>query len=183
MSDIVKRQSTELVKYNKEQFLKEFAPRTCMVQLRNITTLEMAVKSDLNQLATLVKQFDRDFVISYLQLWIIDLNEFLNLTNRMTAEQIKDTAELIYQDNFNLNIADVNLVFTNAKKGVYGQLYGSIDGSKLLRWFAEYRNYRAEYYFDNSFREHDIIKKHGYLKGIELLKKQDNKDENISKID
>src|SRR3989304_5154769 len=116
-------------------------------------------------LASLMKQFDREFIINYLKLWIIDLNEFLNLTNRMTPDQIKDTAELIYQDNYNLNIADINLVFTNAKKGVYGQLYGSIDGSKLLRWFSEYRNYRADWYYDNvSSHEHGIIKKHGYLK-------------------
>jgi hypothetical protein len=163
------RERNEIVKYSKEQFLKEFAPRTCMVKLHPVNSIEKAVKSDLNSLAKLTTQFDREFVINYLQLWIIDLNEFLNLTNKMSQEQIKDTAELIYLDNFNLNIADINIVFTNVKKGVYGQLYGSLDGMKLLTWFSEYKSKRLDWYYDNvSIHDHEGIKKHGLLKWKQL---------------
>ncbi len=174
MSDIVKRQSTELVKYTKEQFIKEFAPKVCMVQLHHINSIALAVKSNLNSLAKLTKQFDRGFVIKYLMFWIIDLNEFLNTTKSMSQEQIETTAELLYLDNYNLNIADINIIFTNAKKGMYGQFYGSIDGMKILSWFHEYNFKRADYYYENiSLHEHEGIKKHGALKWFDLNNRKD----------
>lgn len=164
MANIVKRENTELVKYTKEEFIKEFAPKVCMVKLHELNSIALAVKSDLNTLASLNKQFDRKFIINYLKLWIIDLNEFLSLTNPMGKEQIESTAELLYLDNYNLNIADINLVFTNVKKGVYGQLYGSLDGLKILSWFQEYNLKRGDWYYENvSLHEHEMIKKHGHL--------------------
>ncbi len=169
MGELVKRQSTELVKYTKEQFLKEYAPRTCMVKMHNINSIEKAVRSELNSLARLTKQFDREFIVNYLKFWIIDLNEFLNTSKSMSQVQIETTAELIYLDNYNLNISDINIIFTNSKKGVYGQFYGSIDGMKILSWFQEYNLKRAEWYYENiSLHEHEGIKKHGFKKWNEL---------------
>jgi hypothetical protein len=158
MSNLVKKQSAELAIYTKEQFIKEFAPRTCMVKMHSINSIEKAVKSDLNSLASLTKAFDREFIINYLQFWIIDLNEFLNLTNRMSQEQIKDTAELLYLDNYNLNIADINIIFTNAKKGAYGQMFGSLDGMKILSWFQDYNFKRMDIIYDNHIQDTDRIK-------------------------
>lgn len=167
--DVVKKTSTGLVKYSKEEFIKRFAPKKCMVELYKVNTVELAVKSGLKSLAKLSKVFDREFIVNYLQLWIIDLNEFLNLSTRMSPDQIKDTAELLYLANYTLNIADINLIFTNIKSGKYGQLFGSIDGSKILSWFNEYKGKRTEWYFENvSMHEHEGIKKHGWVKWQEL---------------
>lgn len=173
MSNIEKRQSTELVKYSKEQFIKQFAPRKCMVELAHLNSVELAIKSGLNSIAKYSEVYGREFMIGYLQLWIIDLNEFLSLTRRMTDQQIEDTAELIYHDNTSLNLADVNLVFTNAKKGIYGQLYGNLDGSKILNWFTTYSNHRADVFFEKQLHEHQVLKneKSNELHGLEKVLK------------
>jgi hypothetical protein len=171
MNNLVKKQSTGLVKYTKEQFVKEYAPRVCMKTLHLVNTVELAIKSNLSKLSKVSFEYGREFAVYYIQLWLIDLNEFFNLSNAMSADQIADTAELIYQDNYHLNLADINLVFTGAKKGQYGEIYGSLHGSKILKWFADYRAKRMDICFEKELHEHEVLKKHGHKSELHGLEK------------
>lgn len=62
----------------------------------------------------------------------------------MTPEQINECAWLIVSDFNALNIADINLIFTNAKKGRYGELYESLNMAKIISWFDVYKEQRME---------------------------------------
>ena len=65
---------------------------------------------------------------------------------------------MIFQDFYYLKIADLNLVFSNAKKGSYGNLYSSLDGSKIYQWFVTHDQERANAAYREKLKEHDIMK-------------------------
>lgn len=136
--------------------IEKYNPNSAMFELKNITTIDQCVKSGTPNLAILKKDQGEDRVLAMLEIWIVDINSFFNLNNKMTSQQIKQTALMILQDFYFLNIADINLVFTRAKKGKFGELYGSLDGSKIYIWFEKYEIERSEQCYYNNLRQHDI---------------------------
>lgn len=76
-------------------------------------------------------------------LWIDDLQSFLNISAKMNRFQIIETCSMILEDFYALNLADVRLVMTRAKKGQYGALYGRLDGQIVYQWFAKYFDERC----------------------------------------
>ena len=76
----------------------------------------------------------------------------------MNPNQIKQTAIMILDEYYYLNLADINLVFTRAKKGQYGNLYESLDGMKIFNWFDQYDIERSQNAYEVKLREHDNVK-------------------------
>ncbi len=138
--------------------LVKYSPRTSIVGLKKVNTVSLCFNSDTPSLAELKKDNGEDKVLSLLEIWILDINDFFNVNNKMKPGQIKETAIMVLQDFYYLKIADLNFVFTNAKKGKYGNLYGSLDGSKIYQWFSEHDNERAGVVYRERLKEHDIIK-------------------------
>ena len=86
-------------------------------------------ESQMPVLSVLRATYGEKWTAAYLVLWIVNVQEFFNISAKMNDAQVTETAYMILDDFWALNLADVNLVFTNAKRGQYGQLYGRIDGS------------------------------------------------------
>lgn len=121
------------------------------------------VKSGAPLVGDIVRNYGRQFTVSYISLWILNLQSFVNVSSKMSEAQIDETAEIIAVDYNNLNLADINLVFSTAKKGGYGQFYGRLDGQMILGWFDKYFNERREVAADLSVREADAYKGGGSL--------------------
>ena len=127
----------------KELFLQEFNPAVCLRKFRQADTPALALQSEAPTLAQIRKEHSEDFLMAYIAVWIVNLNDFVNFSRKMTPEQIEETAIFIYQDYYYLNLADINLIFRKVKKGEFGQLFAEIDGVKILSWFAKYASERA----------------------------------------
>lgn len=95
-------------------------------------------ESQMPVLSVLRATYGEKWTAAYLVLWIVNVQEFFNISAKMNDAQVTETAYMILDDFWALNLADVNLVFTNAKQGQYGQLYGRIDGSIIYGWFQTY---------------------------------------------
>lgn len=89
-------------------------------------------------IAAIGNAYGDSFIRAYIMGWIVNLREFINVSNAMTDEQTRMTAAMIVTEYQNLNIADINLIFRNAKLGRYGQFYGRLDGQMILGWFDKY---------------------------------------------
>ena len=135
-----------------------YSPVSIQSELKKCNTHELCLKSDMPKLSVLKKETSEQKVIDLIITWILDLNEFLNLSRKMTESQIEQTAEMLLTDFHYFNIADVNLVFQNAKKGRYGALYESLDGMKIYTWFEQYAKERSEIAYQTSLLEHDKVK-------------------------
>lgn len=128
----------------KEQFLQEYSVYSCVSKYNHIRTIQDALLENSSSLACLKKESSKDYVLAYIELWILSLSEFVNVKHNMTPSQISETAYYIYQDYYYFKISDITLVFTNAKKGYYGEYYHTLDGAMVLGWFKKYAEERAE---------------------------------------
>ena len=128
---------------NPGEFLIEYSPGNAMKLYKDCYNMEACIRSQAPVLSSVFKLYGEKFTVLYLVAWIINLNNFLNIRSKMTPGQIDETAELIYQDNYYLNIADLRLIFKNIKSGKY-PLFESLDGMKLMNIFQAYANERQE---------------------------------------
>jgi len=131
-------------KHLPNEFLLEFSPQKSYSIFKSCNTIERCIRADVPALSTIRKIYSENFVEKYIELWICALNEFLNIKHEMNPAQIQETAKFIYDDFYYLNIADLNLIFTNIKRGKYGKIYDSMDGTKLMEWINKYVEERLE---------------------------------------
>ncbi len=133
-------------------------PDQVMVKLGSCNTIARCIKSEMPSIVLIKKENGYEKVIDIIMSWIIDLNDYLNISRKMNAGQIKQTSSMIVNDFYYMNIADINFVFTRVKKGYYGNLYESLDGMKIYLWFDQYATERAQTAFDNQLNKHSKIK-------------------------
>lgn len=113
-------------------------------------------------LAEVEKTYGYEFLQAYLEGWIVNLREFVNVGKRMTDMQTFETAMIILQDYKYLTIADINLLFKRAKSGYYGKLYDRLDGQIILDWFRSYDKERAAAAVEDSINEAEKYKSDPY---------------------
>lgn len=130
-------------KLSQGEFLEKFSIKNCVEIFKKANTPIKTFNSKLESLSLIKKEYSKNFVISYINEWLINLNDYLNIQRKMTPEQIAETSIFIYNDYYYLNLADINLIFSRVKKGYYGKLYESLDGMKIIDFFMQYGNERA----------------------------------------
>jgi hypothetical protein len=104
----------------------------------------------ISSIAVEVGEFRANALIFFI---VNDLVNFFNVGKTMDANQIQQTVELIREEYPHLTIEDFKLCFTNAKKGLYGQLYDRIDGQIILGWLERYANSRSCAFQDYNDRQ------------------------------
>ena len=109
-------------------------------------------------LVSIKKVFGDDFIQAYIEVWIVNIREFINVGKKMTDEQTTETAMLIVDEYYNLNLADINFIFKNAKLGRYGKYYDRLDGQIILSWFEEHFSNRCKSAADKSIMEAEQFK-------------------------
>lgn len=110
---------------------------------------------------------------------IFDLNDYFNISNRMTDAQTIDVVRLIMEKFNYFKLADFKLCFKNAKTGLYGKVYNRIDGLIIFEWLNLYAAERiqvaetASIAKDNALKNQKInpeeINPEGQKKVLEIL--------------
>lgn len=140
----IEKQNKGIRKLSQDEFLKEFNIENCLEIFNKVNTCISAFNTKTLTLASVNKEYSKKFVLAYIKMWIINLNDFLNIQRKMIPEQITETSMLIYNEFYYFNIADINLIFIRIKTGYYGKFYESIDGMKIIDFFFNYANERAK---------------------------------------
>ncbi len=100
------------------------------------------------------RQFGRDWVLGYISMWLIELNDNSNVKTKMSDGQMDFTAERIF-DTYSLKVTDLTLFFRNVKEGKYGPYYENLSQDKIMSWLAEYWEERCEYAEMSQQQRHD----------------------------
>ncbi len=140
--------------------IKLYNPQEAFLELRKCNTVALCLQSETPVLATLKKEEGEKKVLTLISAWILDLNEFFNVQHKMKPGQIMQTASMLLDDFYYFRIADINMIFSNAKKGKFGALYGSLDGSKIYQWFEQHDLERADACYQENLRQHDLTKEY-----------------------
>ena len=142
---------------------------------RKINCFDEILTSNLPSLGAIKKKFGNDFIQAYIEGWIVNLREFLNLGNGMNDLQTRETAMIIVDEFYNLNLADINFIFKNAKFGRYGQLYSRLDGQIIVSWFDEHFNKRCKAAAELSILESDKFKNDNFNRTSSKIKNDEIK--------
>ncbi len=105
--------------------------------LAKITNIKSAIAANTPTLATIKNKLGNDVARAYVVTWIVDLNRYLGYKD-LDKYVLEEQARLIVNNFPNITIADIYLIFNNAKMGVYGKFFNKVDGSAVLTWFREY---------------------------------------------
>ena len=95
------------------------------------------------------------FLRSYIALWLIELNELLNLKNPLSEAQITLCTEQIITDYSFLKLSELSLIFKRIVSGEFGELYERISMPKLMSIFRKYEQERTEVVTSESQQDHE----------------------------
>lgn len=154
-------------KLTREKFMKDFSISECSKLFSKVRKMEQIFETSTPSIASIKKSYDEDFIRLYITIWIINLNEFLNVRNKMNRVQTEETARLIVKEYYALTIADIHFIFENAKQGNYGKFYDRIDGTMILEWFKEHLNERLDS-FERKLLQEDLRLKESRLNYNEI---------------
>ena len=133
--------------------MKDFKVPVAQMACRSITNPVKVFACDMPTIGSIKKAYGDVFCQAYIETWIINFIDFVNLGKGMTAGQVMETALMILEEFYYMNLADINLVFKRAKSGYYGQLYDRIDGQIILGWFRAYAMERSQAAMELSIKE------------------------------
>ena len=136
------------------QLLTTYSPSECMRSLSNCNTVSKAIQPNTHSLSAMVRDHGIQKIEAYIKIWLIDLNESLDLRRPLKPSQIDQITFFVVSKHRNFNIADINLIFTNAKTGKYGEFYESLSMAKVLSWFNEYSESRSDAAGELSYQNH-----------------------------
>ena len=98
------------------------------------------------------------FLRSYIALWLIELNELLNLKNPLSEAQITLCTEQIITDYSFLKLSELSLIFKRIVSGEFGELYERISMPKLMSIFRQYEQERTEVVTSESQQSHESFR-------------------------
>jgi hypothetical protein len=68
-------------------------------------------------------------------------------------QRIVELIRLIIEEYSHLKPSDIKMIFSNAKKGKYGETYNRMDGALILSWFKRYTEERIQMAEDIALRK------------------------------
>lgn len=172
---VVQNHHQALATITKETFLTDYAVPAVQVRCRMVNSYLAVFNCDMPALVEIEKTYGYEFLQAYLEGWIVNLREFVNVGKKMTDIQTFEAAMIILQDYKYLTIADINLLFKRAKSGYYGKLYDRLDGQIILDWFRTYDKERMIAAEEESINEASQYKNDPYERTSEQLMANDHK--------
>lgn len=119
--------------------------------------IELTKSGDLPTLLQMAHQEGNgEKIVALVKLNIIALDAYLHLNNRLTEQEVDTlSADIVQLYGGALSFADLNIVLTNARHGVYGKFYERLSASDIMSWFDEYFNARLNECATRTRLEHD----------------------------
>jgi len=90
---------------------------------------------------------------------ILELNEFSNLSRKMSGPQIIETVNMLLDEYSGLSLQEYQVFFNRIKKGEFGQLYESMDGIKIMTFMKEFYADMVKSYHEFKDEDHQQIKR------------------------
>lgn len=134
-----KRKELVLAKYNKAiEFITKVNPTVCMDKYGDFELAEHCINSQAVTFSELASWYSKDCPSDFISVHLATLNIFVNVSQHLTKEQIKEISFWIVKRWSYLNIAELTLVISRIKMGGYGPLYNNLSGEFILNCFSEY---------------------------------------------
>lgn len=151
----------------------------------NPRTLQDVFNAPSVGLSTIRKEMGEQKLQAMMVKWMNRFLSFYSTNGTMDVFQLADTINLIIEAYPHYTIYDFKLFFKKAKLGVFGEVFGRIDGQVILSWLSKYDIARDTAAQDASIKESEQYKELGkrspsagmfYSEYIKLKNKQYDKN-------
>jgi hypothetical protein len=148
------KDQTGLAQITSNELWTIYNPRKAKRELAKVNTTALALCSTTPSLSHMRRTLGEDKVEAYIKLWLLDLNNLLDLKKPLNESQIDDVAFRIQLGYGSLNVADLNLVFARALNGDHGIMYDRVSIPTVMKWFKDYFEERCTTAASNSYDKH-----------------------------
>ena len=127
-----------------DNFLRMYNPSEQFKLCSNEVSCYLSVTPTLN---TIAESFGSNVVVTWIAIQLHDLSEFSGVKEKLSIDQIDQTAKVIKQFFGGLKPEELMLFFLKFKSGAYGKFYGAIDGMTItekLREFLSEKNTKLQ---------------------------------------
>jgi hypothetical protein len=114
-----------------------------VVSIERSVTLEKAIQG--TPIRNLVRELGDTTLLVALSGMILHTAGFFNLGRTMNDDQAIDTASMLIDQYPFETIEDFTLMFREAKKGKYGEMFNRLDGQIIFRWMGLYLEEKAKF--------------------------------------
>lgn len=97
---------------------------------------------------------EQDAQIFIVGTMLYEINEFYNVSNKMSTPQMLETSKIIIDEFYSLTLSDIKLFTKYSKMGVFGECF-RMDGSVIMRWLGQYFKMRMDKMESISISEND----------------------------
>lgn len=128
------------------EFLALFNPDK---QVDYTKDLRKVFKGSAPSLGLVKSAYDEGTAESWIEVQLYKLSEFAGCKEKITIEQVEETARIILNDFGYLNVVEIMLFCQRFKKCEYGKFYGAVDPMLILgalREFVADRNRQLDIY-------------------------------------
>ena len=129
-----------------------------MAHAGKLVSVTDAINSPSHSLGKIQREQSKKFTEGLVLVWLMYLNEILNLNKPMSEEQMKLASVLICEEFYMLKMSDLTLLFKRIISGQYGDFYERLSINKVLTFFRNYLEERFEIAIDQSSRNHRDVK-------------------------
>lgn len=154
-NEVIVRPSEQLATISNKEFLRVYSPNNCLMHSSSLKGVSDALSRQTLSLVQIKKGKGEVFLRSYISMWLIYLNEVLNLNNPLTEAQIELCAEQIMADYHHLKISELSLIFKRIVSGECGELYERISMPKIMNIFRQYEQERTEVVVTQNQQAHE----------------------------
>ena len=154
-NEVIVRQNQALATISNKRFLEVYSPNNCLMHSSSLKGVSDALSRQTLSLVQIKKGQGEVFLRSYISMWLIYLNEVLNLNNPLTEAQIELCAEQIMADYHHLKISELSLIFKRIVSGECGELYERISMPKIMNIFRQYDQERTEVVVTQNQQAHE----------------------------
>lgn len=141
--------------------LETYSPKAVEQRCASITTPLQCCFSGEKNLLTLTRDFGQKKVEALVKVYLLEMNELLNLRNPLNEACIDRIASMVVKDYRNLNFADIRNLLDNGARGRYsrdGEVL-MINYSIVMGWFERYSAKRCDDIEDYNLNVHEQRKR------------------------
>ena len=149
---VVQNKLTALI--SNEKFLKVYSPANCMKYSYKLKTIAEAIDLPTPSISAIRRDYGATACESFVMLWLVYLNEMLNLSRPMSEEQIRLCSSQIMNDYGYLKLTEISFIFKRVLSGEYGEFYERLGIDKVLSFFRQYDQERFNFIDEQRQREH-----------------------------
>lgn len=148
------------------EFTLSYAPHELTRRFLDVKSIEQAMQSKIAKLSEVSEAYGKESACSYIEAWVIKLNDFVNKNTNMTmnSEQIEETAMFLYEEACFLNLAELSLFFRRIKSGYFGELPGYLDGVRIMSYLRTFLSERSGAWMKAQRQEEGRIKAESFEK-------------------